>query len=242
MVVHPNKPILFGVDHDPEAVDAAIGEFRKLIKGKKTLYIEGSPSFLRHTHRIFTTVTPPTTKPEPTDFERLILEAYKQGLDVVPLDSEKDMRELMKAEEELQKELKGFSLSKFDTLKKLDQFHEMIRNKSTRRFHTMYDRREKRWERTLEGTRSDSVIVMHPAHATRMAEKLKLPKANTIIRWHPGIDLEMRRTGYIQTRRMTDAEEARIQKERLERRKRSAQQRWKQKTRRPRKWPKPRIS
>ena len=86
------------------------------------------------------------------DYSTLVLEAHKAGLKVVGLDDK----------------LSGHSRTSTSE----------IYAETPRWLYRMLLKREKSWIEKLRGTRADSVVVMHPAHAAEVSRELGLPKSN----------------------------------------------------------------
>ena len=162
--VSPNKPIMFAVIHEPENVERAMEKFLETIRGKNFLYIELMP----HAVNEILAEGKYSETPKVKAYQELCLRAHVAGLKVVPLDSEKYMRDELR------------------TVGNRDMPFNQYKNKY---------KREKLWVGTLQGVKSDSVIVMHPNHAVVVSAQLQLPPNNIIMqdKFHSSIyDLEVR--------------------------------------------------
>jgi hypothetical protein len=195
MVVVPNKPVLFSVDHRPEAVQPEIGNFKKTISGKKFLFIELSPVEIDEiiVHGKY------SSDPSIRSYQTLVSEAHQAGLKVIALDETKARAELAK----LLNSLEGLPLF----LAGLKRQREI--------FYKMYSRREKLWCEKLKGARSDAVAVMHPGHADSISRQLKIPAQNIVGSLNKAYE----------ARRLAEEKASRIEKGRLERAKNRAKSR-----------------
>lgn len=136
-----------------------------------------------------------TTGQPASNYGWFVLEAKEAGLEIVPLDERKTNVKIFEALVE-----GAFAKARYGNIYK----------------------REKRWLRKLEGARSNAVIVMHPAHASKIIMRLKIPKENIaylmkrdpLLQWNAD-----------QMRASSEKEAKRIEKERLERYRRKAQAR-----------------
>ncbi|MDD5162993.1 MAG: hypothetical protein PHD95_02180 [Candidatus ainarchaeum sp.] len=84
MVIHPNKPIIFSVVHEPPNVEAALEEFKKAIQGKKVLFIE----LMQKSIDQILVQGKYNFDLKIKSYQRLCLEAHQAGLRVIPLDIE----------------------------------------------------------------------------------------------------------------------------------------------------------
>jgi len=186
----PNKPVFFSVPHHIEAVEFEINLFKKAIKGKKSLYIELTPSDVDQIVRENTF----NEKHEGVKaYQMLVQIAHKAGLKVVPLDTDKVIKEYEP---------------------------EITPESEKSRYISMY-RREKAWEEKLRGTGHDSLVVMHPAHTYKIAQMLKIPDRNLLRlrnyrEYIPPEDVGLR---IREDRRISNKIAEEIERKRLERRK-----------------------
>lgn len=151
MIEKPNKPVIFGVDHEGLDVDTSINFFRKAVKERTHLYIELSPQDLTNLPNFPKELsrTDAGNQGQVEAYQRLAFEAQKAGLKVIPLDTQ--------THEEFVEDLK--------------------RNKSGREYQSL-TKREKMWAQKLEGLTKRAIIVMHPIHAKEMIQLLQIPKQN----------------------------------------------------------------
>jgi len=153
MVVHPNKPILFSVQHNLTDVEMAIARFRRIIRGKKFLFIELISEEVKEAFRgeLY------NSDPKVAAFQKLVFEANKAGLKVIPLDDKKMMTELF---------AKGFD----------NVLHDSPPNVE----YEVYVKRERLWLNKLEGANASAIVVVNPVHASEIARKMGLPKDNIV--------------------------------------------------------------
>jgi hypothetical protein len=90
LVIRPNKPIFFSVDHEPGAVEKRMREFEKLIHGKKTLFIELSNWAVETAGPIALTSR---NIPKIAAYQRLAWAAKEAGLNVLALDRNRVIRD-----------------------------------------------------------------------------------------------------------------------------------------------------
>lgn len=157
LVVHPNKPILFSVEHIPSAVEKELSRFRETVKGKTFLFVELIPGDIeqilqKHTYSII---------PSIKAYQRLVAEASRGGMKIIALDNN----------------------PKFNTEADVAETQAMIGGSKAdirRWLYEIYTKREKGWIERLQGVGSNAVLVMHPKHSTEIAKQLKIPKENII--------------------------------------------------------------
>jgi len=116
----------------------------------------------------------------------------------------------------------GLKIVPLDTDKAYEEIQASVDSYS--RNYRLYAKREKRWEELLRKAGGGSVAVMHPSHAWRMSHLLHLPAEN-IFGDRSGLTKKL----MVSARWYSAIERARIEAERLERRKRSARERLKRK-------------
>jgi hypothetical protein len=160
MVINPNKPVLFPVYHSIEDLYAHARELKDAFRGKKKLFIELSE------YDLTTLQHPQTNKYSSSNMNSYLVlaeVAQSQGITVVPLDSEK-MRE-----EQI-------------------QFHkDMVAKRIPKSFweaeanYLNYHKRENLWIKRIRGAKCDSLVIMAPSHAVRIAQELKIPQSNILI-------------------------------------------------------------
>ncbi|MDO8538751.1 MAG: hypothetical protein Q7S21_07785 [archaeon] len=186
-----NKPLLFSIDHEQEAVQNAMQQFRQIISGKKFLFIELPQEDVDEILKGKTF----NQASDVASYQKFVAEADKMGLKVIALDNKKFNDEYRKTIREHTSPV--YSIS----------FYQRI-------YYQMFAKRERHWMEILQHARANAIIVMHPAHAESIATALKLPKENIIgeLQYRP-------------ERGFASFEATRIEAERLERRKRKAQER-----------------
>lgn len=194
MVIRPNKPILFGIEHDSIIVDENLKLFEALLLGKKKLYIELLPENLTKNARGLPS--------EVHAYLRLVTIAQKAGLEIIPLDR-KDWND------KLNRDYLAFHIFPEFQIKAADIDYQMLY------------KREKMWAEKLRSANSNSIVVMHPDHAWELKKLLKIPDENC--------KFTQVQPEYYYGRVRSNAEALHIEKARLERRKRSANERQKRK-------------
>lgn len=152
MVVHPNKPILFSVNHSDKAVQKGKDRFREIIKGRSFLFIELS------SERVAEILMGKRASrgSQIRAYQRLVIIANRAGLKVVGLDSQKNVEAMRRVS---------------DNISSAHDPPEL---------YLFYKKRENEWLRKLEGLTSKAVIVMNPVHSTEIAKKLRIPNENII--------------------------------------------------------------
>ncbi|MBI5553206.1 MAG: hypothetical protein HY917_00530 [Candidatus Diapherotrites archaeon] len=134
--------------------------FKESIRGKKILFIEGDREMVDGIIKTGKFSRNPSVRA----YQKLILEAHTPGLNVKSLDTVEANR----------------IIDPFSALKHPNPLMRELLLKTNYYVYHMYNQREKRWLRLLEGTNKDAIVVMHPEHAESIAEKLKIPKDNYI--------------------------------------------------------------
>ncbi|MCX6803959.1 MAG: hypothetical protein NTY48_05325 [Candidatus Diapherotrites archaeon] len=203
MVIHPNKPIIFGIDHDAvlEAFDV-LPKFKQLLLRKKTLFIELTAEELSHLLEY-----PNKVKVEKLPCQELLFSgpegvyrrfaqaALQRGLQVIPLDKKKVMDRW---------------------------WSTMFNSKRFTRDYVFYqnlNKRENAWEELLKTATSKAIVVMHPDHAKHMMTVLKIPHQNVAY-----LGNIRDKEWILDARPAAERYAKRIAQERLARRQRSAQQ------------------
>ncbi|MEK6959229.1 MAG: hypothetical protein AABW59_04245 [archaeon] len=149
MPLQPNKPFLFAVPHFPKEVDKAIDLFKQSLVGKTTLFVELTKEELAEETSAYDGVQ---------SYLRLVNEAKKVGLKIVPLDRN-DWNE-----------------------KYLDDYHfKRVRNVSEDELNYQnLVKREKLWVEKLRNATSKDIVVMSPGHAEQFQLEFKIPAQNCI--------------------------------------------------------------
>ncbi|MBI5553444.1 MAG: hypothetical protein HY917_01755 [Candidatus Diapherotrites archaeon] len=195
MVIHPNKPVLFSVEHQPDAVEKEWQKFKQAILGKRFLFIELSP------HEVDEVIVHKKidTAPQIGAFQRLVRLAHEAGLKVFPLDSAKYDKEFMNL-----------------LHSRPPHSEKQIQSK----VYQEYIKREKLWREKLTGKDARTLVVMDPANAIEISKQPGIPKENV-----PGtLDFEGKALE-AEKRRLAEIEARRIESERFERRKAKARAR-----------------
>ncbi len=134
-------PIFFGVDHDNNNL---IKEMEKLlekygVKGTR-LFIEMTPNYLAKTLKGGKTEGP---------FEKVVLEARRRGIEIMPLDKQ--------------------SITNVTDKASID-FYEAYK-------YLIYNVREKHWKRVIQqNARKSDMVIMHPGHLKRIQKALRIPE------------------------------------------------------------------
>lgn len=148
LVVRPNKPILFSVDHELDIVSKRMPQFVELIKGKKILFIEGPPE----AYKAGPDGKYPQFGSSAAAYQSLALEAKKAGLIVIALDNSLHAKKSLVPRGEVRGPITGAYLG--------------------------LNKREKAWLQKIEGHGSSAVLTMHPGHASVIARTMNLPNEN----------------------------------------------------------------
>jgi len=189
MIIYPNKPVLFSVDHELEAVEKWLPNFKRAIKGRQVLFIELSPKEINDA--VVHGKLHKDLEPQVASYKRLAILAHNSGLMVLPLESAKFNQEF----EEL-------------LYSRGPKTEEMTRSK----LYQEYTKREKLWCEKLSGKGSKTIAVMHPAHASEISKQLGIPRGNIFgTLKHDDVELEREK------RAIAVIEAKRIENERLNR-------------------------
>lgn len=156
-----NKPFLFSVAEESAGTEENIKAFRKAIAGKKVLFIELTSENIQQviqkgkfSHAPFVAA-----------YQKLVMLAHKAGLKIIPLDEQKKVNELVRAE------ISATILSHNPSLD--------LRNKEIE-YYLAYNERERIWIRKLKTANAQAIAVMAPGHASEIAKKLRIPEENMI--------------------------------------------------------------
>lgn len=203
MIAHPNKPIVFGIDHSQYSVNHFLRQFKEAIRGKKTLYIELTREQLSRLPNYpsrATDILPVANIYElhapdsEAAFLRLAHTALEAGLQVVPLDDQK-------------------LVDKWWRKRKVEVSGDYMR------YHNRA-RREKAWAKKLAPANISAVVIAHPEHAEEIINLLEIPKRNVAFMERP-IDYSQAES----PRRCANDAKRRIEMKRLAGRLRKAQTR-----------------
>jgi len=201
MVVFPNKPILVGVGHHQVDIDSQLDLIKEILKGKKQLFIELSPKQVADAIKLKSKV----------GYGGIAILAHSMGVKVIPLDKQMDSNEvdtLMNELSQMQRFEGGRPVPPSESDPKL-----------RRALYVDHHKREKYWESLLSGKGAESVVIMYHGHAKEMQKVLNIPKDNAFLFEPPWYRQRN------DLRHIADQEKSRIEKERLERKRRHAQQR-----------------
>lgn len=153
MKPHPLKLKFLGITHEEEPVRAAMERFKEALSGQVVrLYIEGSPNQLSL---------------KSYEYKPLVDHANAMGIEVVPLDTDRGIREYNKLHKALQHELDEGEINRRGWL------YLRYRNRE-------FAVREKAWAEALRNAPARSVVVMHPIHAERMISRMRMPPGNLV--------------------------------------------------------------
>ncbi|MBI4052469.1 MAG: hypothetical protein HY394_00350 [Candidatus Diapherotrites archaeon] len=195
MAVRGNKPVLFSIDHEPAPIEARLAEFKEAINGKSVLFIELPVQFVRQLIELQESNRIYMLGPS---YQLLVLVAHKAGLMIVGLDNNKYHGRFWRTVEDNAKPGGTANLDKKSDL-----------------FYLNLNKREKDWCRQLAGVGSKAIVVMNPVHAAEIARRLQIPQENILgtLREEP------------QSRALAEKRAEGIETERLDRRRRRAEQR-----------------